>query len=213
MSWQRQDASERPQHKAIQRYYRLQAGIYDATRWSFLWGRGALMAKLALLGSPNRILEVGCGTGKNLLHLGSLFPRAHLTGIDLSPDMLAVAARKLHNLGPRVTLQQTAYDRPATAGTGFDLVVFSYALSMFNPGWEEALAATGHDLSPGGILAVLDFHDSGLPFFRQWMALHHVRLDGHLLPYLRRSFVPREWAVKTAYAGLWTYFFFIGQNP
>ena len=55
-------------------YYRLHSKIYDSTRWSFLHGRWALVELLAAQGRPNRILEVGCGTGTNLLHLARLFP-------------------------------------------------------------------------------------------------------------------------------------------
>ena len=70
------------------------------------------------------------------------------------------------------------YDQPLSSEAPFDLVVFSYALSMFNPGWEEALAAALGDLSPGGALAVVDFHDSPLPAFKRWMGLNHVRPGG-----------------------------------
>jgi hypothetical protein len=44
--------------------------------------------------------------------------------------------------------------------------VFSYCLSMIDPGWQQALDAALCDLQPGGLLAVVDFHDtrfSGLP--------------------------------------------------
>jgi ubiquinone/menaquinone biosynthesis C-methylase UbiE len=37
------------------------------------------------------------GTGKNPLHLGRLFPKAQLWGLDLSPHMLAVLTRKCRN--------------------------------------------------------------------------------------------------------------------
>ena len=57
---------------------------------------------------------------------------------------------------------------------------------MFNPGWEEALTAASLDLAPGGAIAVVDFHDSGSTLFKRWMGLHHVRLDGHLLPGLQK---------------------------
>ena len=82
---------------AIERYYRMHARIYDLTRWTFLRGREALIKQVAASLTPNRILEVGCGTGTNLLNLGKAFPQAHLWGLDLSTDMLAVAGK---NSGP-----------------------------------------------------------------------------------------------------------------
>jgi S-adenosylmethionine-diacylgycerolhomoserine-N-methlytransferase len=203
---------QKEQHRFIERYYRVHAGIYDLTRWSFLWGREALLRQVAVGLSPARILEVGCGTGKNLAQLGRQFPQARLWGLDLSGDMLAVAHKKLQNLAPRLTLIQAAYDRPAKEEPFFDLVVFSYALSMFNPGWEQALSAARRDLAVGGVIAVVDFHDSGLPLFKRWMGLNHVRLDGHLLPGLKSRFPSHEAIVRPAYGGLWSYFRFLGRK-
>ena len=97
---------------ALQRYYRFHARIYDLSRWSFLKGRKDLMVQVAAALQPRRILEVGCGTGANLLRLARSFPRAELCGLDLSGDMLAVAGGKLKAYAPRLTLVQAAYDRP-----------------------------------------------------------------------------------------------------
>ena len=197
---------------AIERYYRMHARIYDLTRWTFLRGREALIKQVAASLNPNRILEVGCGTGTNLLNLGNAFPRAHLCGLDLSTDMLAVAGKKLRTLPRRPTLVQAAYDQPVAAATKFDLVVFSYALSMFGPGCERAIRSAGSDLTPHGAIAVVDFHDSVFPGFKKWLGFNHVRLDGHLLPILRSRFPSHKWAVRPAYGGIWSYFFFLGQN-
>ncbi len=197
---------------AIKRYYRFHARIYDLSRWTFLKGRKALRATVAESLTPHRILEVGCGTGTNLLHLARLFPVAHLAGIDISADMLAVAKKKLRNFSHRLTLVQAAYDRPMAPGPQFDQIVFSYALSMFNPGWEEALAAAILDLKGEGTIAVVDFHDSPSPAFKKWLGLNHVRLDGHLLPFLRSQFLPCRWDIRPVYGGLWSYFFFIGHK-
>ena len=54
----------------LRRYYRGHARLYDATRWSFLFGRAALIRALARVSPPPRhILEIGCGTGSNLVRL------------------------------------------------------------------------------------------------------------------------------------------------
>ena len=66
---------------ALNRYYRWHARLYDATRWSFLFGRGALVRAIAARPEPPRnILEVGCGTGENLVRLARQFPTAAVTG-------------------------------------------------------------------------------------------------------------------------------------
>jgi S-adenosylmethionine-diacylgycerolhomoserine-N-methlytransferase len=204
-------AVQQERHRSIERYYRVHAGIYDLTRWSFLLGREALLRQVAASFTPARILEVGCGTGKNLVQLGRQFPEARLWGLDLSGDMLAVARKKLQILAPRLTLIQAAYDHPVEEKPFFDLVVFSYALSMFNPGWEQALSAASRDLAPGGAIAVVDFHDSGFPLFKRWMGLNHVRLDGHLLAGLKSRFPIHKATVRPAYGGVWSYFRFMGR--
>jgi S-adenosylmethionine-diacylgycerolhomoserine-N-methlytransferase len=203
----------RSRQEAIQRYYRIHARIYDLTRWTFLWGRKTLMKRLSAGFNPHRILEVGCGTGANLLSLERRFPLARLWGLDLSAEMLAMARRKLEKFFPRLTLVQTPYDKPLALRPGFDLIVFSYALSMFNPGWEEAVASAIADLNADGVLAVVDFHETSCQKFKQWMRINHVRLDGHLLPHLRVQFNSYQWDVRPVYGGLWSYFLFIGQNP
>jgi S-adenosylmethionine-diacylgycerolhomoserine-N-methlytransferase len=91
-------------------------------------------------------------------------------------------------------------------------VLFSYALTMFNPGWERALSAARESLRPGGSLAVVDFHDTTVAAFQRWMALNHVKVEGQLLPRLRDSFPEREVAVGTAFLGTWSYFTFVGTN-
>lgn len=198
---------------ALARYYRWHARIYDATRWSFLFGRNALIRALALDANPPRnILEIGCGTGDNLLRLARQFPEAAVTGLDLSTDMLARARHKLEARRLLITLLQQRYDRPLYPEPVFDLIVFSYCLSMINPGWNRALASAMRDLRPGGRLAVVDFHDTRFTRFRRWMEINHVRMDGHLLPGLNTLCQPITTALHKAYGGGWRYFHFIGQK-
>jgi S-adenosylmethionine-diacylgycerolhomoserine-N-methlytransferase len=199
--------------RGIEGYYRLHARIYDATRWSFLFGRDAILDLAAAAGpKPARILEVGCGTGRNLVALARRFPGAHLTGLDLSPAMLAIARRKTAALGPRVTLVQRAYGAPLDEARGFDLVLCSYALSMFNPGFEQAVAAAARDLAPGGHLALVDFHATRFPPFARWMGVNHVRMDGQLRPLLRTGFVPVTDDLRSAYGGVWQFLLFVGRK-
>lgn len=201
-------AAEHP----LERYYRLHAKIYDASRWSFLFGRDRLLRLVAAHCQPQNILEVGCGTGKNLARLRQLFPTARLTGLDLSEAMLAQARRKLRAATPAVAWRHQAYDRPLQNDPPFDLLVFSYALSMFNPGWDQAIASAAADLAPGGLIAVVDFHTSPYPLLVQWLALNHVRVAGHLLPELQTRFARRHLESRPAYGGLWHYFLFLGTK-
>lgn len=195
----------------VEGYYRWQSKIYDATRWSFLFGRSRVLRRAAEAILPSRVLEIGCGTGRNLVELAQRFPTSQLCGLDVSADMLALTRKKLAPHTHRLELLRQTYQRPLATG-GFDLILCSYALSMFNPGWEEAIANASADLAPGGVLALVDFHDSRHPWFRRWMSVNHVRMDGHLLPCLQQHFEPLVQEKHQAYGGLWEWTLFVGRK-
>lgn len=197
----------------VEKYYRFHSRIYDATRWSFLFGRDATLDEVARAGAkPRRILEVGCGTGKNLANLCARFPEAAVVGVDLSAAMLARATEKIARFGPRARLVQRAYDAPLATEEPFDLVLFSYALSMFNPGFEVAIEAAHAQLADDGQIAVVDFHATRWPLFERWMGVNHVRMNGQLRPLLRAHFLPQVDEVRAAYGGAWSYLVFVGRK-
>lgn len=173
----------------MDRIYRWQAPIYDLTRKPYLLGRDSLIAALA---PPpgGTVLEVGCGTGRNLIAAARLWPRARFYGFDISSVMLANAHRAVRDAGldTRITLvaaDAALFDPQQAFGRGsFDRVFMSYTLSMIPP-WREALARGCDALTPDGELFVADFGDqAGLPkAFRallyRWLAAFSVspRLD------------------------------------
>jgi S-adenosylmethionine-diacylgycerolhomoserine-N-methlytransferase len=164
--------------------YRHQRHIYDLTRKYYLLGRDALIADL----DPPRggtVLEIGCGTGRNLIAVGRAWPDVALYGVDISPAMLETAAASVARagMGSRVTLAQgdaCAFDARALFGRAqFDRVFISYALSMI-PDWEAALRQAARCVGPGGRLEVVDFgQQERLPaLWRRllfgWLARFHV---------------------------------------
>jgi S-adenosylmethionine-diacylgycerolhomoserine-N-methlytransferase len=200
---------------SLARYYRFHAGIYDWTRWSFLFGRRAFIEDLASREPPGSVLEIGCGTGTNLRLLGRRLPEAELFGVDLSTDMLRRAHCKLASFGERVQLHRGRFPGDSKLlglERRFDLIVFSYSLSMFGDDWSSAIDAARESLSSRGLLAALDFHDCRLPGFKEWMRLNHVRLDGQLLPALRTHLTPRYSRVHPVMFGAWSYFSFVGAR-
>lgn len=196
-------------------YYRWHAWVYDLTRWAFLFGRADLIRRTAAhMASPKRVLEIGCGTGMNLVALARAYSGAEITGLDLSQDMLEIARRKTRGFGTRVSLLHQAYEGPVGGAAGaFDLIVCSYSLSMMNPGFEDVLKHARADLSPRGVLAVVDFHETRWPWFQRWMAVNHVRMEGQIMDYVRQHFQPLTCQVKHGYGDLWRYLVFIGKRP
>lgn len=207
-------SSVEEQNQTMQRYYVLQSQIYDLTRWSFLFGRRLVVRKLPLEpGQPHQILEVGCGTGYNLRLLAKRFPKAQLTGLDVSEHMVSKAAQATQAYTQRVSLEERPYTLGDTRRHGqLDAVLFSYSLTMINPQWASLLQQAKADLKPGGCIAVVDFYDSRFPWFKQHMGNNHVRMDRHLSPMLEQVFDTVEHQVKPAYGGLWDYFIYIGRK-
>jgi S-adenosylmethionine-diacylgycerolhomoserine-N-methlytransferase len=141
--------------------YARQRFIYNFTRKYYLLGRDRLIAELdAPFGGA--VLEIGCGTGRNLIKVARRYPDASLYGIDISAAMLATARADIARAGlaGRITLAQadaTAFDPQTLFGTsGFARVYFSYTLSMI-PDWRAALAMAMRVLSPDGQLHLVDF--------------------------------------------------------
>src|SRR5687768_1847922 len=120
---------------AMDRMYRYTRHIYDLTRKPYLLGRDQLIAELGL-GAGGSALEIGCGTGRNLIAVARAYPKAELFGLDISEEMLktAKAAVTLAGFGDRIHLRQgDAAEFAAAAVFGreaFDRVYFSYALSI-----------------------------------------------------------------------------------
>ena len=141
--------------------YRYQRHIYDLTRKYYLLGRDGLIADLDVP-AGGAVLEIGCGTGRNLIAVGKAWPRAALYGVDISEAMLATARGCVAKagIGDRVTLAQgdaCGFDAQALFGRAtFDRVFISYALSMI-PDWEAALRQAARCVAPGGRLEIVDF--------------------------------------------------------
>ena len=171
--------------------YRYQRYIYDLTRKYYLFGRDRLIRQLALQPGA-RIVEVGCGTGRNLVRIGRLYPGTKLFGLDASAEMLKTATQALSRSGlsDRAVLAHGYAENltPSLFGetAAFDVVIFPYCLSMI-PDWEAALRAAGNALSPKGSIRIVDFGDlTGLGptaerALRAWLGLFHVSPREELL--------------------------------
>ena len=152
----------------MDRHYRYQRFVYDLTRRHYLLGRDTLIGGL-VPPDGGSVLEIGCGTARNLIHAARRYPDVRLFGIDISAAMLETAGKHVAAVGlaGRIRLAQddaTTFDTEATFGIGrFDRIFISYALSMI-PGWHDVLDRAAGGLAPQGSLHVVDFgRCEGLP--------------------------------------------------
>lgn len=167
----------------MDRVYRPQRHVYDLTRKFYLLGRDRLIADLDLQPGAN-LIEMGCGTGRNLIAIARLYPEARLYGLDASQAMLEIARSKVREAGfeDRILLRHGLAEKLSPSAFGaesFDHVAFSYSLSMI-PDWRGALLAAVEALSGNGRWHVVDFGDlTGLGFLAKgalmaWLRLFHV---------------------------------------
>lgn len=159
--------------------YRYQRLIYDVTRKFYLLGRDHLITSLAPE-DGTQVLEIACGTGRNLAAIKRRYPTCRLYGLDISEQMLSTARAKL---GDGVALAQAdacAFDPTALFGVEkFDRIVLSYSISMI-PDWENAIHEAIRHLRPDAELHIVDFGDQQhLPKWfkaalRSWLTQFHV---------------------------------------
>lgn len=164
--------------------YRYQRYIYDLTRKYYLFGRDTLLNTLDIPDGA-RVLEIGCGTGRNLVVAARANPQALFYGFDISSQMLKTASAKAAKAGVGERVFTVAGDaenfdaRRAFQLAGFERVLFSYSLSMV-PDWQRAFINALDQLTPGGSAHIVDFGDmERWPGFARtlmlkWLARFHV---------------------------------------
>jgi S-adenosylmethionine-diacylgycerolhomoserine-N-methlytransferase len=193
-------------------YYKVQSHFYDSTRWAFLYGRRRLIEKLDIR-AGERVVEIGCGTGANFRAIQEgLRNTGELIGIDCSGPMLRKAEqRALQNGWTNVRLLDLEYGKEAVAQGQTDVVLFSYSLSMVED-WQRALSCALSELRPDGRVGVLDFCKAvnSSNWFTAWLAMNHVQADRPYQEELHRLFEERTYMRYDAWAGLWSFYLFVG---
>ncbi len=177
--------------------YRWTRYVYDFTRKYYLLGRDRLLRDMELQ-PGDCVLEIGCGTARNLIRLARQRPGVRCFGLDASTEMLATAAARVKSRGleERITLahclaEELDHARTFGLDAPFDAAFFSYSLSMI-PTWPQAIDAALANLKRGAALYVVDFWDQGgwPRWFRfvlkRWLDLFHVRHRPELLDHLRQ---------------------------
>ena len=189
-------AEERPDiRERMERMYRPQLLIYDLTRKYYLFGRDAVIASLDAR-PGERLIDVGCGTGRNLEAIARRYPGVELFGLDAAGAMLETTEKRFRRLGLPTPLLARAtaeeLDPQALFGIGCaDHVLFSYSLSMMDEP-RLALERAALALAPGGRLHVVDFGPmDGLPrplagLMRGWLARFDVHHRPEIAPTLRQ---------------------------
>lgn len=175
------DEGKSLEHAHVEAAYARWAPIYDAVFTAVMKpGRVAAAAAVEALTRPGetlKLLDVGVGTGLEL----PMFPRAaRVTGVDLSEPMLAIARKRVAELGLDNVEALIAMDAMALTfeDDSFDAVVAPYVITVV-PDPRRTLDEIARVTRPGGEIILVNHvrQESGpIGWIERWMGAHSHRL-------------------------------------
>jgi ubiquinone/menaquinone biosynthesis C-methylase UbiE len=142
----------------VRRRYRRLTTIYplfEQLLW-LPWGIRAKAVHRLALDPGDRVLEVGCGTGRNLAFLvKAVGPTGRVYGVDVTPEMLAVARKTSTKHGWSNVILLVGDAEAVELPEHVDAVLFSLSYAVI-PRHQAVLEAVWKSLRPGGRIVILD---------------------------------------------------------
>ena len=135
-------------------------GIDRLWRWRFVRRLAKKLPEKAA------VLDLACGTGdltKALSNKG-----CHVTGLDISSEMMAIGREKCRYLSPKPNFVLGSAEQIPFPDASFDAVTIAFGLRNFDHR-AQCLAEIHRVLKPGGRLAVLEF---AVPRNRHWNKIY-----------------------------------------
>jgi SAM-dependent methyltransferase len=193
------------------------SNVLDSPRAYALWQAPFARAKLAPLWRHNkpaasgRVLEVGCGPGTNVCHLGA----AEYLGLDINPRYIEYA-RRVHRQKFIVADARTFIP---PEGVGFDCIFMnSFLHHIDDENSERILSRMQAALREDGHIHILDLVLPERPSVARWLALHdrgeHPRELSRwrqMLGSIFQTVVFEPYAVRALGVDLWQMFYFKGR--
>ena len=110
---------------------------------------------------PRDIVDIGCSVGMSTFALQQVYPEANLTGVDLSPYFLAVAAYRSQQSGsaPVPRWLHAAGENTGLPDAAFDLVsLFLICHELPQAATQQIFREARRLLRPGGHLTIMDMN-------------------------------------------------------
>lgn len=144
------------------------ARVYDTLFGWFLGRTHDTVVKLAAPMPGDVVLDVGCGTGSLTLAIkAALGATGAVQGIDASPEMIALAQRKVKKAGAELDFLTGYAERLPFADRTFDLVISQLAIHHLPGGLKiRAFEEMRRVLKTNGRCVIIDFEPPKL-----WRAL------------------------------------------
>ncbi len=121
-----------------------------------IWRKKAI--KMLAAEKPKTILDIATGTADLAIEAAQVIRPEHITGLDISANMLKIGNEKLIKLGldKMIHLEQGDSENLHYASDSFDAVMAAFGVRNFE-NLEKGLAEMYRVLKPGGTLLVLEF--------------------------------------------------------
>lgn len=193
-------------HQAAAVYDRI--GRLQDTQRIFETPALARLTSDGLLAEARSVIEIGCGTGRFARRLLAdvCHPECSYTGLDVSPQMCWIAARRLSPWPgrARVVLHDGSIPLPLPTASA-DRVIAAFVMDLLPAPYGRELLADAHRiLSPGGLLCLTSLAPGATPagraFAAAWsrLARHAPALVGGCRPVVLASLLePGRWTVRT----------------
>jgi ubiquinone/menaquinone biosynthesis C-methylase UbiE len=134
------------------------AGDYPAIAQKQLWPLGERIVRRIGVAPGEDVLDVGCGTGNAALRAAQA--GGHVTGVDLTPELLVEARRLANDAGLDIEYLEGDAEALPVADESFDAVVSVMGV-MFAPRHRVAAGELARVLRPGGRLCVTGWAPEG----------------------------------------------------
>ncbi|AKM79810.1 MAG: UbiE/COQ5 methyltransferase [Candidatus Beckwithbacteria bacterium GW2011_GWB1_47_15] len=122
-----------------------------------------------------KILDVGCGTGDDLLYLAAHYPKSKLYGLDADTSILQIARKKSQKAGAAIHFKISLAEKLPFSGNSFDLVWSSLMLHHLPTKYKKrALKEIYRVLKPRGRLILIDFVKPKNPVFTTLVKLQNL---------------------------------------
>lgn len=125
--------------------------------------------------NPKQILDVATGTADMAILACKLLNPDKITGIDISPEMLKIASKKVEKEGleQKVQLHQGDSETINYSENTFDAVMVAFGVRNFE-NLEKGLKEMRRVLKPGGMVLILEFSK---PRWRAVRSLYNLHMN------------------------------------
>ena len=136
-----------------------------------LWRRRVVTLVKRL--KPQRVMDLATGTGDLAIKMAKRMPKTSIMGVDLSENMLAVAAEKVRRLGldDHIALYQGDAENLDVADGVLDVVTIAFGIRNFGS-VEVGLKEIMRGLRSGGHVVILEFSTPRNPIVRKLYELY-----------------------------------------